>query len=337
MSGDLLVPADIGPGMVPVGWAESVLERAQSIDDLARLWDAATTCAGLAQKWNGFPREKNEIKTAQMFCEVELGQRLGPRPGAGNQHTVDRLSHAISDVIPQPRVSEFQRFYGQRDVCVELIRSGKRSRRALLLAIDQLNAVDVDPATVDVRRGDFRDVLTDTVDNGTVALILTDPPYPEKYIDLWSHLGHFGKRTLIDGGSLVAYCGQSHLIESAAYLGLSGLRYWWTIALTHGHGSQMMPGKNVSIGWKPLLWYVLDRRATTVMMPDRIDGTAPRKTVPTGDTDDWAQGVEELEPIISALTAPGDLIVDPFAGSGTTGVAAMRFGRRFIGAELAAP
>jgi hypothetical protein len=332
MSGDL-VPADIGPGMVPTGWAESVLERALTIDDSAVLWDAATNCAGLAQKWNGFPREKNEIKTAQMFCEVQLGQVLGPNPGQGTRTDLDDFPHAEGS-IPVQRQSEFRRFFGMRDVCVELIRSGKRSRRALLLAVDQLNAVDVDPATVDVRAGDFRDVLGD-IDSSSVALILTDPPYPAEYLELWSHLGHFGKRTLIDGGSLVAYCGQSHLIESAAYLGLSGLRYWWTLALTHGHGSQMMPGKNVSIGWKPLLWYVRDRRATDVMMPDRIDGSSPRKTMPTGDTADWAQGVEELEPIISALTAPGDLIVDPFAGSGTTGVAALRFNRRFIGAEVA--
>jgi hypothetical protein len=70
------------------------------------------------------------------------------------------------------------------------------------------------------------------------------------------------------------------------------------------------------------------------MMVDRLDGSSPRKTLPTGDSDDWAQGVDELEPIISGLTAPGDLVVDPFAGSGSTGVAALRFGRRFIGAQL---
>lgn len=38
--------------------------------------------------------------------------------------------------------------------------------------------------------------------------------------------------------------------------------------------------------------------------------------------------------LIEAFTDPGDLIVDPFAGSGTTGIACMRTGRRFIGIEL---
>lgn len=40
-----------------------------------------------------------------------------------------------------------------------------------------------------------------------------------------------------------------------------------------------------------------------------------------------------MEALIRDFTDPGDLIVDPFAGSGTTGVAAVRLGRRFIGWE----
>lgn len=38
--------------------------------------------------------------------------------------------------------------------------------------------------------------------------------------------------------------------------------------------------------------------------------------------------------IILAATKPGDLIVDPFFGTGTTGAAAKRLGRRFIGLEM---
>jgi site-specific DNA-methyltransferase (adenine-specific) len=41
-----------------------------------------------------------------------------------------------------------------------------------------------------------------------------------------------------------------------------------------------------------------------------------------------------LERVITASSDPGDLVLDPFAGSGTTGVAAARLGRRFIGIDI---
>lgn len=40
-----------------------------------------------------------------------------------------------------------------------------------------------------------------------------------------------------------------------------------------------------------------------------------------------------LERIIKAATKPGDLVLDPFSGSSTTGIAALRLGRSFIGIE----
>ena len=38
--------------------------------------------------------------------------------------------------------------------------------------------------------------------------------------------------------------------------------------------------------------------------------------------------------IVLGLARPGDLVLDPFTGSGTTGVVCAEYGRRFAGIEL---
>jgi site-specific DNA-methyltransferase (adenine-specific) len=40
--------------------------------------------------------------------------------------------------------------------------------------------------------------------------------------------------------------------------------------------------------------------------------------------------VASLTPLIQAFSRPGNLLIDPFAGSGSTGIAARKCGRRFI-------
>ena len=40
-----------------------------------------------------------------------------------------------------------------------------------------------------------------------------------------------------------------------------------------------------------------------------------------------------LERIIQASTSEGDIVLDPFCGSSTTGIAAKRLGRKYIGID----
>jgi DNA modification methylase len=62
---------------------------------------------------------------------------------------------------------------------------------------------------------------------------------------------------------------------------------------------------------------------------DRVEGDGRNKTL-----HDWQQGVGEAEQIIEHFTFEGDLVVDPFLGSGTNGVASKRLQRRFVGCDI---
>lgn len=62
--------------------------------------------------------------------------------------------------------------------------------------------------------------------------------------------------------------------------------------------------------------------------------TPPKKDEKIHGKHPTQKPVALLERIILASTEPGDTVFDPFAGSSTTGVAAIRTGRKFLGCEL---
>lgn len=180
-------------------------------------------------------------------------------------------------------------------------------------------------AMPEIRHGDFRQVLAGV---SGVDLVVTDPPYGDNAVNLYGDLAAWAARALNPGGSLIAYCGQATLPDVLHVMG-EHLRYWWTLALEHNHGGQQLPGKRVIAEWKPVLWFVRDRREGRAYVADRIRGSRPDKAA-----HDWAQGSTEILYLIEQLTEPGQLVADPFAGSGSFGKAALSAGRRFIGADL---
>lgn len=60
----------------------------------------------------------------------------------------------------------------------------------------------------------------------------------------------------------------------------------------------------------------------------RLDRTRPERAHPSPKT------VDQLVEVLANFTAEGGTVLDPFMGSGTTGLAALRTGRRFVGVEI---
>jgi site-specific DNA-methyltransferase (adenine-specific) len=69
-------------------------------------------------------------------------------------------------------------------------------------------------------------------------------------------------------------------------------------------------------------------------LPQNPPADVMRWTYPGNGYHPTQKPVEILTTLIEAFTKPGAIVMDPFAGSGSTGVAALQSGRRFVGIEL---
>lgn len=169
-----------------------------------------------------------------------------------------------------------------------------------------------------------------SIENGSIDYIITDPPYPQEYIPLCSDLSEVAARVLKPDGSLIVMIGQSYLPEVIQRLSEHMTYHWCMAYLTPGGQSPQLFHKRVNTFWKPVLWFKKGD-----YNGDYIGDVLKS---PTNDNDkrfhEWGQSLGGMRDIIERFTNPNDLILDPFLGGGTTGVAAVTMGRRFIGVDI---
>jgi site-specific DNA-methyltransferase (adenine-specific) len=186
-------------------------------------------------------------------------------------------------------------------------------------------------------------VLGDCRDwSGDADAILTDPPYGRDAMPLWWALADLAGDTLPPGGWLLGYSGQAKLPEVMAALG-SRLTYRWTLATVYPGGEQMARISDMTIltGWKPVLAYRQAPFGSARGAHGRFTSggrTGIRDVLRRGGREKalhkWAQPIAEASELIERFTRPDDVILDPFAGSGTFLAAAKAAGRRAIGIEV---
>jgi site-specific DNA-methyltransferase (adenine-specific) len=174
--------------------------------------------------------------------------------------------------------------------------------------------------------GDCREVLPTL---GHVDAVVTDPPYHREHLPLYGLAAEHAARLLPPGGSFLALCGQ-HAVGQVIADCERHLRFWWLCGMRHNSLARL-PGKWVCVTWKPAVWFVKEsRRAGDTNCPmDLRDGGGADK-----EFHEWGQPVPWFRYWIDALSDEGGTILDPFMGSGTTGVACARLGRRFVGVEI---
>jgi DNA modification methylase len=186
---------------------------------------------------------------------------------------------------------------------------------------------------ISLHLGDCLDVLRD-MPAGSVDAVVTDPPYgvgkaawddvvPPQV--LWQEIA----RILVGGGSLVVFSGLKHMPTTMARIG-TVLDYQWPFAWYKSNAMQF--GKTGFSVLDMALWYgkgrvtAANRRKDVIVCP-----IVPSKTAFGHPT---PKPVDVMLHIVDCVTREGATVLDPFMGSGTTGVACVQTGRNFIGCEI---
>lgn len=202
--------------------------------------------------------------------------------------------------------------------------------------------------TWELRLGDCLDPATGlaSLPDKSVDHVICDPPYDERT--------HARARSLKDGGSDIPIdfsplANMDHVAQA-----LRVARRWVICFCAVEQIGAYKEAAGDEAWTRAGIWHRVD--GTPQISADRpgqaaegiaiMHGASKRRWNCGGKRGLWACGVERdsrvhptqkpitlMEALLSDFTDPGDTIVDPFAGSGTTGVACIRLGRNFIGWE----
>jgi site-specific DNA-methyltransferase (adenine-specific) len=210
----------------------------------------------------------------------------------------------------------------------------RAEEKARLAALARRRAEDV-PAKVEgpgweIRTGDFREVLADIPDQ-SVDAIVTDPPYNVEGVPLYSDLSEFAARVLKPGRLCIAYCGKMALPEHFARLG-EHLEYVWTGAIFLPGRHTVFHRKMIFGRWRPVAFFSAGPYDIRTTIVDALWAEGRGEKSP--EDHPWQQAVAPFERLIEMAGKPGELIVDPFLGSGTTALASLGSGRRFLGCDI---
>ncbi len=178
-----------------------------------------------------------------------------------------------------------------------------------------------------IKTGDFRD-LSAEIGDGSIDLILTDPPYTKEGLPLWSEFAQMAARVLKPGRFLVAYSGEMFLPTQMAMLS-EHLNYYWRGTLRlEGQNATVYPRRLFQAG-RSFLIYAKGQAGDHRWWRDVLVSPSRDKKYHK-----WGQSLAPFRQLLEWFSEPGDLVLDPFLGGGTTAVASKQMGRRCIGYEL---
>lgn len=167
--------------------------------------------------------------------------------------------------------------------------------------------------------------------DGCVDLIFCDPPYDRDSIPLYGLIAENAKHCLKDGGFLLAMSGGSYLDQIMPQMSKS-LTFYWLLFVGLTEGARVFPqgtAMPLITHQKPILAYMKGRGKPRTVLHDMEPGAGNDKLYHR-----WGQDLKSARYYIDCFTKPGDLVVDPLVGGGTTAVVCQALGRDYICCDL---
>ncbi len=175
--------------------------------------------------------------------------------------------------------------------------------------------------------GDCRDILP-TLITDSVDAVITDPPYGVG-IDSWDKEVPYNLITeflRIAKGSVVWFGSALHIVDDAKAFPVAPDRMMiWSPKFTMYHVAK----DGFAYRFHPIWWWRV-RKQKAVPWDVFNDATASTRNQYRYSC---MKPVDLMVNITLAATEVGNIVLDPFMGSGTTGVACVKTGRQFIGIE----
>ncbi len=164
-------------------------------------------------------------------------------------------------------------------------------------------------------------------------MVATDPPWND--MDSYRWLGTFAAGHLKEGGLLLVQCGTSQMPQVLDLLREAGLTYQWLLSIVYQASDSPVTIPPFMAYWRPILLFSRgpwDRGGRTTMS----DTKTVKRDSPRLRHHHWQQPLEPWRYWLAGLTTPGQVIADPFCGSGTIGVAVKLLGqgRRYLGTDI---
>jgi SAM-dependent methyltransferase len=347
-----------------IGDARAALEQARTLSDVKAIRDLAKGAERYAKaKKLGLAAERYAQEII-LRAERKLGEMLAETPkakgsaGAGRPPKGGRSVRPPKDDAPSLKdvgltksessraqkiaaidETTFEEFVAKATAVVkddeEAVPKGRALTKARLERVerekqaDKRRAEPTEHATqtgeVEIRHGDLRETLGDL--DAQVDAIITDPPYPAEFLDEFDALAELASRILKPDGVLVAMVGQAHLPDYIARLS-AHLTYRWTGAyLTEGPATRVHH-RNIGTKWKPILIYDLEGKRPFLTQDVFRSGGDDKQH------HGWGQSESGMADLVERFTKPGQLVVDPFLGGGTTAIVCRDLGRRFVGCDV---